>query len=82
MTRGVLLFHTTTAVMRAEKSLLNAGMQIQLIPTPREFSSDCGISIRFEWTDIAKIKTCISQDTLEFDSIQEIVDPPRQDQIP
>ena len=76
MTRGVLLFHTTSAVMRAEKSLLTEGVRIQLIPTPREFSSDCGISIRFEWADVAKVKALISQDNLEFDSIQEIVDSP------
>jgi hypothetical protein len=76
MTRGVLLFHTTSAVMRAEKSLLTEGVRIQLIPTPREFSSDCGISIRFEWADLSQIQALISQGNLEFDSIQEIVDSP------
>lgn len=75
MTRGVVLFHTTSAVMRAEAKLLDAGVSIQLIPTPREFSSDCGISIRFQWQDIARVKELISQEKLEFDSIQEMVEP-------
>ena len=74
MTRGVVLFHTTSAVMRAEAKLLSAGLQIQLIPTPREFSSDCGISIRFQWRDNDRVNELISQEKLEFDSIQEIVD--------
>ena len=44
---GVVLFHTTSAAMRAEKVLKNAGIAVKLIPTPRELSSDCGISARF-----------------------------------
>lgn len=48
MSYGVLLFHTTSATLRAEKVLKQAGMRVRLIPTPREFSSDCGIALRFE----------------------------------
>jgi hypothetical protein len=81
MTRGVVLFHTTSGVMRAEARLLAAGLPIQLIPTPREFSSDCGISIRFQWQDISRVKALISQENLEFDSIQEMVDSPDKGQI-
>ena len=46
---GVLLFHTTSAVLRSEKLLMKKGFVVKLVPTPREFSSDCGIAIRFEW---------------------------------
>lgn len=46
--RGIVLFHTTSAVFRAEKVLAKAGVAVKLIPTPRELSSDCGIAIRFE----------------------------------
>ena len=47
--QGVALFHTTSAALRAEKMLLAAGIPVKLIPTPREFSSDCGIALRFDW---------------------------------
>ena len=47
---GAVLFHTTSAVMRAEKLLIKEGYTIKLIPTPREFSSDCGIALRFDWS--------------------------------
>lgn len=47
--QGVILFHTTSSVLRAEKLLVAAGMEVKLIPTPRELSSDCGIALRFAW---------------------------------
>lgn len=46
---GVILFHNTTAAFRAEKVLREAGLECRLVPVPREFSSDCGVSARFEW---------------------------------
>ena len=45
---GVILFHTNSAVLRAEKILLREGFNIKLIPTPRHLSSDCGIALRFD----------------------------------
>jgi len=46
---GVALFHTTSAALRAEKTVQKAGLAGKLIPTPRQFSSDCGFALRFEW---------------------------------
>ena len=66
---GVVLFHTTSAVMRAEKLLIKEGYSIKLIPPPRQFSSDCGISVRFNWTDREKLEALLSNTGIEFDSI-------------
>jgi hypothetical protein len=66
---GVVLFHTTSAVMRAEKLLIKEGYTIKLIPTPREFSSDCGIALRFDWTKRDQIKTLLDEVKIEFDTI-------------
>lgn len=46
---GVILFHTSSSAMQAEAVLVRAGLKVKLIPTPRELSSDCGISLRFDW---------------------------------
>jgi hypothetical protein len=46
---GVILFHTNSSAMQAEAVLAGANQEIKLIPTPRELSSDCGISLRFNW---------------------------------
>ena len=51
MSQGVVLFHTTSSALRAEKILQKNGLTVKLIPTPRELSSDCGIALRFEWDD-------------------------------
>jgi hypothetical protein len=66
---GVILFHTTSNVMRTEKMLLKAGFKIKLVPTPREFSSDCGISIRFEWDQYEPIKLLLEEERVEFEAI-------------
>jgi hypothetical protein len=41
----VLVFESVHRVMRAEKLLKGKGIKIDLIPVPREISSDCGVAI-------------------------------------
>lgn len=66
---GVILFYTTSAVMRAERLLLRDGYSIKLIPTPRQFSSDCGIALRFEWDYRKYLKLALDEARVEFDSM-------------
>ncbi len=42
---SVFLFSSIHHVMRAEKLLKGKGIKIDLIPVPREISSDCGVAI-------------------------------------
>lgn len=58
---GVLLFDNTSAVMRAEKVLQKNSIAVKLIPTPREFSSDCGMAVRFAWQDEARVRAFLAQ---------------------
>jgi Putative Se/S carrier protein-like len=41
----VILFHSIHQVMRVEKILKGKGVQVDLIPVPREISSDCGVAV-------------------------------------
>ncbi len=66
---GVVLFHTTSSVMRAEKLLTKEGYDIKLIPTPRQFSSDCGIALRFDWNCREQVKSMLNEARVEFDAI-------------
>ena len=66
---GVVLFHTTSAVMRAEKLLVKEVYSIKLIPTPRQFSSDCGIALRFDWNHCEQVKSVLDKVRIEFDTI-------------
>ncbi|GAB4255836.1 MAG: hypothetical protein Kow0092_01300 [Deferrisomatales bacterium] len=44
---AVLIFHSIHKVMRAEKVLKGAGLDVRLMPVPRQLSSDCGLSLAF-----------------------------------
>lgn len=72
MKYGVVLFHTTSAAMRAEKTLARAGLTVKLIPTPREFSSDCGIALRFEWERAMQVETLLKEARVEVDTIRQM----------
>ena len=34
-------------------------LAVKLVPTPREFSSDCGIALRFAWSEIDRAQTLL-----------------------
>jgi hypothetical protein len=55
--------------MRAEKLLIKEGYSIKLIPTPRQFSSDCGIALRFDWNCHEQMKSLLDEGKVEFDAI-------------
>lgn len=69
---GVILFHTTSSAMRAEKLLLKGGCHIKLIPTPRELSSDCGIAVRFDWGEHERVKSVLYAAGVQIDSIHQM----------
>ncbi len=72
MTDGVVLFHTTSAAIRAEKTLTRAGVRVKLIPTPREFSSDCGIALRFEWENAERVRQLLGEASVEMAGVHRL----------
>lgn len=58
MQTKVLTFQSIHHVLKAEKLLLKAGFKLDIIPTPKNISSDCGMSIRTNCED-AEIKIII-----------------------
>lgn len=72
MTYGVALFHTTASAMRAEKVLSRAGLQVKLIPTPRQFSSDCGIALRFDWEQKEQVESILSGQKVDTAAIHHL----------
>ncbi|UCB44069.1 MAG: DUF3343 domain-containing protein [Dehalococcoidales bacterium] len=69
---GVVLFYTTSSVMRAEKLLKTEGHSIKLIPTPRQFSSDCGIALRFDWNYCEEIKLMLDEAKVEYANMHSL----------
>lgn len=69
---GIVLFYTTSAVMRAEKVLNKANVNVKLIPTPRELSSDCGIALRFDWEQAGNIEAILDEANVEIAGVYGI----------
>ena len=56
---GVILFHSTSGALRAEKLLKKKGIMYKIIPVPRHLSSDCGVCIRFASQDESLVKKAL-----------------------
>ncbi|MBM3175849.1 MAG: DUF3343 domain-containing protein [Chloroflexi bacterium] len=69
---GVILFHTTSSAMKAEKILKQGGFEVKLIPTPRQFSSDCGISLRFTWEQAGAVRMLMEAAGAEVDAVHPL----------
>jgi hypothetical protein len=69
---GVVLFHNSTAAMKAEAVLGRARLATKLIPTPREFSSDCGIALRFLWSQVEPVRTALDGAHVEITRIRRM----------
>ena len=48
---AVILVHSTSHAIQAERVLERAGLMVKLIPTPRHLSSDCGSAVRITAAD-------------------------------
>ena len=69
---GVVLFYTTSAALRSEKVSKGAGFTVKLVPVPRQFSSDCGIALRFDWSQNDQLRRTLEKAHLEIAGIHEL----------
>lgn len=69
MTYGVVLFRSISLAIRAERVCQKAGLQVKLIPTPRELSSDCGTALRFHWDERAVVEKVLADARVEVEGI-------------
>ncbi len=66
---GVVLFYTSSSAMQADAVLLRAKLSAKLIPTPRELSSDCGVALRFNWSQSELVQSILNQTHVEIAGI-------------
>ena len=69
MTYGVALFRSISLAIRAERVCQKAGLEVKLIPTPRELSSDCGTALRFRWDERAEVEKTLSDARVEVEGV-------------
>lgn len=63
---GVVVFGTTTAVMRSEKLLSAAGFAVKIIPVPRSLSTDCCQGLRISWDDRVAVQRALERAGVEY----------------
>ncbi|MCR2044383.1 DUF3343 domain-containing protein [Anaerosalibacter massiliensis] len=66
---GILTFESTHHAIEGEKLFKSIGLDFKTIPTPREITSSCGLSIKFYLKDINKIKEIINKNKLAIKGI-------------
>lgn len=69
----VIAFDSTHYAIQGEKELKNKGIDIKIIPTPREITASCGLSIRFKPEALNDVKNILQEALLSIKGIYEIV---------
>ena len=57
-----MVFESIHYVIKGEKTLKRAGLQIDVIPVPREISSDCGMALEFSCNDRERVERLLGDD--------------------
>jgi len=64
---SILTFDSIHQVLKAEQLLLKQKVAIDIIPTPKSVSTNCGMSIRLrEEKDLILIKDVLEKENLSF----------------
>lgn len=76
-----LLFRSIHDVLKAEKVLKKIGAEFELVPVPRQISSECGVCIKsmtspkdlFPSADLGEVERCYTHNGTEYVLLSEII---------
>jgi hypothetical protein len=68
---SVILVYGTSHAIRAEHLLNQAGIGCKMIPVPRHLSSNCGVCVRIERTDVERARQVLQHSNLDIEGIFE-----------
>ena len=66
---AVITFHTTHFALKAKKVLKKECKAVEMIPVPREFSSNCGFCCKTTWDDRQEIEKILRDNHVEIEQI-------------
>ena len=69
---AVILVHSTSHAIQAERVLKRAGLKVKLIPTPRHLSSDCGSAVRIGTADVERSESTLAEAGVPVDRIETL----------
>ena len=67
---AVILVHSTSHAIHAERVLKRAGVAVKLIPTPRHLSSDCGSAVRIDVKTREECEVLLADSSVSIDRIE------------
>ncbi len=70
--RALLLFPSVHDVIAAEQALLDAKLYCDLVPVPRELSSECGMAVEVHQDDLEQVKAALGTITDRCEGIHEL----------
>ncbi len=68
----VITFSSTHAALAFERFALEAGINVQIIPVPRQISSSCGLAGRISKSDFDKVQKLCHQKHIKFENVFKI----------
>lgn len=68
----VILFHSTSHAIHAERVLQRAGLSATLVPTPRHLSSDCGSALRISPAEQSRAEELLAAAGVPLDRIEPL----------
>ncbi|MEW6378284.1 MAG: DUF3343 domain-containing protein [bacterium] len=66
---AIITFHTTHFALKAKRVLDKSGRKPEMIPVPREFSSNCGFCCKVPWPEREEIEKILTDSQVEIDQI-------------
>ncbi len=78
---GLITFYSTHHALKAEKILKNAGVEVMMIPIPKEITANCGSGVKFNIKDLGRINSLIKRSNLRFWGCYKIEQYDREKQI-
>lgn len=70
---GVITFKSVNHAMKGESIFKKENINFRTIPTPREITHSCGISIKFDLKDIDLVKNIVGKNQLDIEGIFKII---------
>lgn len=77
----VFTFYSTHLALEFENLLRDNGIEVKLIPVPRQISSSCGLAGRISRQDISEIKKLCEKIDLEYEDIYRIFEGKKEPEI-
>lgn len=71
---GLIIFNSVHKVMKAEKALKKAGFDVRIMPVPRMLSSDCGLSLAFQYDRAQELEECLLEAGCAPEEVYRLVD--------